>query len=168
MKPLLITAAAVLSLSANLTLAQEPPNATPSAPPQAERDRLRNRPPTGMETSGGCHRWPIVERHGSGARVSASRTGEPRSTCAAPTANRQRIARIFSCRCWTGWSEERLRTIPTLAKTAGTAHVIAEAGSDQMETRLVHVRTGSPQLWWRKARRDLSSRPQRPPSIKST
>ncbi|CDZ63638.1 hypothetical protein [Neorhizobium galegae] len=62
MKRLVITAAAVLSLSANLTFAQETPNASPSTPPQAERDRTSNAPPPGP-------REPAADRDGDEWRM---------------------------------------------------------------------------------------------------
>ncbi|MEN3150152.1 hypothetical protein ABCW43_22885 [Neorhizobium sp. IRAMC:178] len=100
MKRLLITAAAVLSLSANLSLAQETPNASPGAPPQAERDRAPNASPgprePGADRDGDewrmapmADRRPLRER-GARFRIENGRTtidlrcadGEPTKDCA--------------------------------------------------------------------------------------
>ncbi|MBP2561184.1 hypothetical protein J2T08_002100 [Neorhizobium galegae] len=62
MKRLFIAAAAVLSLSTNLTLAQETPNAPPGAPPQAERDRASNASPPGSQE-------PAADRDGDEWRM---------------------------------------------------------------------------------------------------
>ncbi|WP_206051168.1 hypothetical protein [Neorhizobium sp. T7_12] len=101
MKRLFITAAAVLSLSANLTLAQETPNASPSTPPQAERDRAPNPPPPGPQEPAAdrdADEWrmpPMADRRpprerGARFRIENGRTtidlrcadGEPTKDCA--------------------------------------------------------------------------------------
>ncbi|KAB1083869.1 hypothetical protein F4V91_31060 [Neorhizobium galegae] len=101
MKLLVITAAAVLSLSANLTLAQETPNASPGAPPPAEADRSPKAPPAvtrELDTDRDGNEWrmaPMADRspprdRGARFRIENGRTtidlrcadGEPTKDCA--------------------------------------------------------------------------------------
>lgn len=100
MKLLLITAA-VLSLSTNLTFAQETPNPPPNPPPKAEGDRLPNAPSPGPREPGGDRdgdEWrmrPMADRpppreRGARFRIENGRTtidlrcadGEPTKDCA--------------------------------------------------------------------------------------
>lgn len=98
MKLLLITAA-VLSLSTNLTFAQDAPNAPPNPPPKADGDRAPNAPPPGpRERDRDGDEWrmrPMADRpppreRGARFRIENGRTtidlrcadGEPTKDCA--------------------------------------------------------------------------------------
>ncbi|MCJ9752489.1 hypothetical protein MOV61_17355 [Neorhizobium sp. BETTINA12A] len=101
MKLLVITAAAVLSLSANFTLAQETPNASPGAPPPAEADRSPKAPSPvtrELDADRDGNEWrmaPMADRsppreRGARFRIENGRTtidlrcadGEPTKDCA--------------------------------------------------------------------------------------